>query len=158
MDGQLFYTLTMLQVFAVQGFAAGFKRGGDDQAVVKTELVGGLYVETTLVKHPAGVDLPQREQHLVEKLHGILGGNGNSELFGYDIECFLYNRVHYYSAWLPVITDLIILLNSAEKMSANLQQIIRKRPQLFADLIRQLKSMPNHAILCIARDVCDGDW
>jgi len=91
MDGQLFYPLTMLQIFAVQGFTAGLERGGDYQAVVKVELVAGLYVETTLVKHPAGVDLPQREQHLIEKLHGILGCNGNSELFRYDIERFLYN-------------------------------------------------------------------
>ena len=44
------------------------------------------------------------------------------------------------------------------KVSSDLQEIIRKRPQLFADLIRQLKSTPDHAILRIARDVRDGDW
>ena len=54
--------------------------------------------------------------------------------------------------------DADMLLAMAGKVSSDLQEIIRKRPQLFADLIRQLKSMPDHAILRIARDVRDGDW
>lgn len=54
--------------------------------------------------------------------------------------------------------DVDVLLAMAGKVSTDLQDIIRKRPQLFADLIRQLKSMPDHAILRIARDVRDGDW
>ncbi len=54
--------------------------------------------------------------------------------------------------------DVDVLLAMAGKVSSDLQAIIRKRPQLFADLIRQLKSMPAHAILRIARDVRDGDW
>ena len=44
-----------------------------------------------------------------------------------------------------------MLLAMAGKVSSDLQEIIRKRPQLFADLIRQLKTMPDHAILRIAR-------
>ena len=54
--------------------------------------------------------------------------------------------------------DADMLLAMAGKVSSDLQEIIRKRPQLFADLIRQLKSTPDHAILRIARDVRDGDW
>ena len=54
--------------------------------------------------------------------------------------------------------DPDILLAMAGKVSSDLQAIVRKRPQLFADLIRQLKSAPDHAILRIARDVRDGDW
>ena len=54
--------------------------------------------------------------------------------------------------------DVDMLLAMAGKVSSDLQEIIRKRPQLFADLIRQLKTLPNHAILRIARDVRDGDW
>jgi transcriptional regulator with XRE-family HTH domain len=54
--------------------------------------------------------------------------------------------------------DADVLLAMAGKVSSDLQEIIRKRPQLFADLIRQLKSLPAHAILRIARDVRDGDW
>ena len=54
--------------------------------------------------------------------------------------------------------DPDVLLAMAGKVSSDLQAIIRKRPQLFADLIRQLKSAPDHAILHIARDVRDGDW
>lgn len=54
--------------------------------------------------------------------------------------------------------DTDVLLAMAGKVSSDLLEIIRKRPQLFADLIRQLKSQPDHAILRIARDVRDGDW
>ncbi len=54
--------------------------------------------------------------------------------------------------------DPDVLLAMAGKVSTDLQEIIRKRPQLFADLIRQLKSAPDHALLRIARDVRDGDW
>ena len=54
--------------------------------------------------------------------------------------------------------DPDVLLAMAGKVSSDLQAIIRKRPQLFADLIRQLKAAPDHAILRIARDVRDGDW
>ena len=54
--------------------------------------------------------------------------------------------------------DPDVLLAMAGKVPSDLQEIIRKRPQLFADLIRQLKSAPDHAILRIARDVRDGDW
>ena len=54
--------------------------------------------------------------------------------------------------------DPDMLLAMAGKVSSDLQETIRKRPQLFADLIRQLKSAPDHALLRIARDVRDGDW
>lgn len=54
--------------------------------------------------------------------------------------------------------DQDMLLAMAGKVSTDLLEIIRKRPQLIAELIRQLKSMPDHAILRIARDVRDGDW
>ena len=54
--------------------------------------------------------------------------------------------------------DSDVLLAMAGKVSADLLEIIRKRPHLFADLIRQLKSMPDHAILSIVRDVRDGEW
>jgi transcriptional regulator with XRE-family HTH domain len=54
--------------------------------------------------------------------------------------------------------DADLLLAMAGKVSSDLLEIIRKRPRLFADLLRQLKAMPDHAILRIARDVRDGDW
>lgn len=54
--------------------------------------------------------------------------------------------------------DADVLLAMAGKVSSDLLEVIRKRPQLFAELIRQLKSMPDHAILRIAREVRDGDW
>ena len=54
--------------------------------------------------------------------------------------------------------DPDILLALAGKVSAELKAVILKRPKLFADLIRELKDMPDHAVLRIAREVRDGDW
>lgn len=54
--------------------------------------------------------------------------------------------------------DPDVLLALAGKVSADLQRIIRRRPHLFAQLIRQLKDMPEHAILRIVREVRDGKW
>lgn len=51
-----------------------------------------------------------------------------------------------------------VLLALAGKVSEDLQHIIRTRPQLFAELIRQLKDMPDHAVLRIVREVRDGSW
>lgn len=54
--------------------------------------------------------------------------------------------------------DPDVMLAMAGKVSGDLQEIIRKRPVLFAELIRQLKETPDHAILRIVREVRDGDW
>ena len=54
--------------------------------------------------------------------------------------------------------DPDVLLAMAGKVSGDLQEIIRRRPALFAELIRQLKEAPDHAILRIVREVRDGDW
>jgi transcriptional regulator with XRE-family HTH domain len=54
--------------------------------------------------------------------------------------------------------DPDVLLALAGKVSKELQAIIRKRPKLFADLIRQLKNMPDHAVLRLVREVRDGNW
>ena len=54
--------------------------------------------------------------------------------------------------------DPDILLAMAGKVSSDLQQIIRRRPQLFADLLRQLRDAPDRAIESVAREIRDGDW
>jgi HTH-type transcriptional regulator, competence development regulator len=54
--------------------------------------------------------------------------------------------------------DADVLLALAGKVSAELQAIIRKRPQLFAQLIRELKNLPDHAVLRLVREVRDGKW
>jgi transcriptional regulator with XRE-family HTH domain len=54
--------------------------------------------------------------------------------------------------------DPDVLLAMAGKVSTDLQDIIVKRPRLFAELIREMKNMPDHAILRLVRDVRDGDW
>jgi HTH-type transcriptional regulator, competence development regulator len=52
--------------------------------------------------------------------------------------------------------DLLLALSG--KVSADVQEIIRKRPELFAEFIRQLKDMPDNAILRLVREVRDGNW
>ncbi|MDA7978943.1 MAG: helix-turn-helix domain-containing protein [Pirellulales bacterium] len=54
--------------------------------------------------------------------------------------------------------DPDVLLALAGKVSSDLQKIIRKRPKLFAQLIREMKNMPNHAVVRVVREVRDGDW
>lgn len=54
--------------------------------------------------------------------------------------------------------DPDVLLALAGKVSHDLLDIIRKRPELFADLLRQLKSMPDKAVLRVVREVRDGTW
>ncbi|MBI2806973.1 MAG: helix-turn-helix domain-containing protein [Planctomycetes bacterium] len=54
--------------------------------------------------------------------------------------------------------DPDVLLALAGKVSDDLQKIIRKRPRIFAELIRELKDMPEHAVLRLVREVRDGKW
>jgi transcriptional regulator with XRE-family HTH domain len=54
--------------------------------------------------------------------------------------------------------DPDLLLAMAGKVSSDLREIILGRPQLFAELLRQLKNQPDHAILRVVREIRDGDW
>jgi len=54
--------------------------------------------------------------------------------------------------------DPEVLLALAGKVSSDLLSIIRKRPRLFADLLRELKKMPDRAVLRLVREVRDGQW
>ena len=54
--------------------------------------------------------------------------------------------------------DPDVLLAMAGKVSSDLREIILRRPRLFADVLRQLKEMPDHAILRVVREVRDGSW
>jgi transcriptional regulator with XRE-family HTH domain len=54
--------------------------------------------------------------------------------------------------------DPDVLLAMAGKISADLRSVILSRPQLFAELIRSIKSTPDHAVLSIVRGVRDGNW
>lgn len=51
-----------------------------------------------------------------------------------------------------------ILLALAGKVSEDLKDIILQRPELMAELLRQLKDLPEHAILRVVREVKDGTW
>lgn len=54
--------------------------------------------------------------------------------------------------------DPDVMVALAGKVSADLQAIIRKRPRLFAELIRELKEAPDEAVLRVVREVRDGNW
>lgn len=54
--------------------------------------------------------------------------------------------------------DPDVLLALAGKVSSDLQTAIRRRPELFAQLIRELKDMPDRAVLRLVREVRDGKW
>ncbi len=54
--------------------------------------------------------------------------------------------------------DPDVMLALAGKVSTDLQNIIRKRPRLFSDLIRQLKAAPDEAVLRLMREVREGNW
>ncbi len=54
--------------------------------------------------------------------------------------------------------DADVLLAMAGKVSSELQEVIRNRPELFSALIRELKSVPDHAVLKLVREVRDGEW
>ena len=54
--------------------------------------------------------------------------------------------------------DPDLLLAMAGKVSSDLKAIILGRPRAFADLLRQLKDAPEHALLRVVREVRDGDW
>ena len=54
--------------------------------------------------------------------------------------------------------DADVLLAMAGKVSSDLHDVIRRRPRLFADLIRELKDLPDKAVLRLVREIRDGDW
>ena len=54
--------------------------------------------------------------------------------------------------------DPDVLLALAGRVSSDLQAVILRRPALFAELIRQLKDVPDHAVLRVVREVRDGNW
>lgn len=54
--------------------------------------------------------------------------------------------------------DPRILRILSGQLPEDLQIIVMKRPELFSQLIKQLKDAPDDAILRIVREVRDGDW
>jgi transcriptional regulator with XRE-family HTH domain len=51
-----------------------------------------------------------------------------------------------------------VLLALAGKVSADLREVILKRPELFAQLIRQTKDVPDQTVLKIINEVGEGKW
>jgi transcriptional regulator with XRE-family HTH domain len=66
------------------------------------------------------------------------------------------NKIKAIASELDLESD--VLLAMAGKVSNDLLEIIMKRPKLFGKIIRELKEMPDNAILSVIREVRDGDW
>ena len=54
--------------------------------------------------------------------------------------------------------DPDVLLALAGKVSDDLQEVIRRRPAVFAELLRSLRAAPTHAVLRVVREIRDGKW
>jgi transcriptional regulator with XRE-family HTH domain len=54
--------------------------------------------------------------------------------------------------------DPDVMFAMSGRVSSDLVTVITKRPKLFAQMIRQLKEAPDHAILRVVREVRDGEW
>jgi HTH-type transcriptional regulator, competence development regulator len=54
--------------------------------------------------------------------------------------------------------DADVVLALAGKVSGDLREVIRRRPRLFGQLIRELRDLPDHAVLRLVREVRDGEW
>jgi transcriptional regulator with XRE-family HTH domain len=54
--------------------------------------------------------------------------------------------------------DPDVLLAMGGKVSSDLKRTILARPELFSALIRQLKDLPDRAVLRVVREVRDGRW
>ena len=54
--------------------------------------------------------------------------------------------------------DPDLLLAMAGKVSSDLLVIVKARPQLIGELLRELKEQPDHAVLSVVRNITDGDW
>ncbi len=63
-------------------------------------------------------------------------------------------KIRALSKELGVDKDMLLAL--AGKISSDVQKVIRERPQLFAQLIRNLKGIPDHAVLRIIHEVRAG--
>jgi len=54
--------------------------------------------------------------------------------------------------------DIDVVLAMAGKVSESLQLIILQRPVLFSELLREIRHLPDEALLRIIREVQDGKW
>jgi transcriptional regulator with XRE-family HTH domain len=54
--------------------------------------------------------------------------------------------------------DPDVVLALAGKVSEDLQDVIRRRPKIFAELLRSLRTAPTHAVLRVVREVREGEW
>lgn len=61
-----------------------------------------------------------------------------------------------WAAELGLSVDVVLAL--AGRISTDVREAIVRRPELFAELIRELNTLPDHAVLRLVREVRDGSW
>lgn len=54
--------------------------------------------------------------------------------------------------------DADVFLALGGKVSSDLLEIIRQRPEIVAELLRAVRELPDRKVKEIARDVRDGEW
>jgi len=65
-------------------------------------------------------------------------------------------KISRLAAELDIHSD--VLLAMAGKVSSDLREAICRRPEIFAELIRLLRDLPDEAVLSLVREVRDGEW
>lgn len=104
------------------------RRRQGDRAYSLRKLAGRLGVEPSYLSKIERGQFPPPSEELIGKLAAELG------------------------------EDRDVLLALAGKVSTDLREAIVKRPRLVAELIRQIRDLPDHAVLRIVREVRDGNW
>lgn len=100
----------------------------DDRSFSLRQVAGRVGIEPAYLSKIERGDFAPPSEHVIRKLAHELGENAD------------------------------ILLALAGKVSRDLMEIIVQRPKLIAELLRQIKEMPDHAVLRVVREVKDGDW
>lgn len=100
----------------------------DDPSFSIRQVAGRIGIEPSYLSKVERNQVPPPSEDTVVRLAGILG------------------------------EDADVMLALAGKVSSDLEEAIRRRPELFAQLIRELRDLPDRAVLRLVREVRDGDW
>lgn len=66
------------------------------------------------------------------------------------------DRIQAIAADLDLDPD--VALGMAGRVADDVVDVIAARPGVFADLVRQLRDLPDHAVARVVREVVDGEW
>lgn len=90
-DGQFPDSLSVMEIFAVEGSATRPKRGSDNQGIVEPVMVTGLEIKCLLVESRVGHDGPKRQENGLQISFCVRGWEGSFSLSNEGVETFLDN-------------------------------------------------------------------